>query len=224
MNTESRNTQAMKIDIWSDFLCPYCLLGKQRLLNALEKTGIKAEIEIKSFLLDPEHDEGGQVMAEHLKEKYGMQDEDVKEIFDTLTALGEMLGFALRFDLAKSASTNKAHALFQFAKTLGLGTQLNDRLQRAAFMEGALLSDEATLLALAKELGIPEDQARAAMTDQQQLRKALLENQVAAGYGARGVPFFVLNHRLALSGAQGEGVFINALKQAAAEAEEQGQA
>lgn len=213
----------MKIEIWSDFLCPYCLLGKGRLMNALDKAGIQADIEMKSFLLNPEAPLGtGQPMGEHLMEKYGMGPEDVADSFETLTAMGQLLGLNLQMDAAKSANTNQAHALFQYAKTRGLGTQLSDRFQLAGFVEGRVLDDVDTLVELAGQVGIRPDEVQAALADPENFAKAEAENQVAIGYGARGVPFFVLAGRLALSGAQGEGVFLNALQQAARQEQGEG--
>lgn len=206
----------MNIVIWSDFLCPYCILGKKRLEAALANLGITdANIEMKSFLLNPESGpDSGESMLHHLKKKYGQRERDIQENFRQLTAAGEELGVKLDFDNARHAGTNKAHALFQYAKTKGLGIALSDRLQLAAYQEGLVLDDEQVLIGQAEAVGIPGDEAKVAMGSQEYLQKAEEEYQDSLRYGASGVPFFVFNERLALSGAQPVAVFEKALKKA----------
>ena len=207
----------MNIQVWSDFLCPYCLLGKKRLENALKAADIKdARVEVKSFLLNPGAPRGGASMRGALMEKYGYSGADVDENFKELTRAGRELGLALDFEGARDASTDRAHALFQYAKAKGQGTAFSDRLQQAGFMEGEVLDDEATLLKLAGEVGIREEEARAALRDEGNFARARAEYEEALRFGARGVPFFVIDDRFAITGAQPEEVFIRTLEKAAA--------
>lgn len=207
----------MIIQVWSDFLCPYCVLGKKLLENALRTAGIAdAKVELKSFLLNPGPPQGGQSMRDHLKEKYNYTDAQVQDSFDGLTTAAQALGIHLDFERAKSAGTDLAHALFQYAKAQGLGTAFFERLHQAGFEEGAVLDEEATLLRLAGEVGIAEAQAKEALRDEGFANRALAEYQDALRFGARGVPFFIIDDRFALSGAQPEEVFVNTLRKAAA--------
>lgn len=206
----------MDIQIWSDFLCPYCLLGKKHLMKALEEAGIQdANIEMKSFLLNPGPARGGQGMRQHLKEKYGYTDAQVDENFAGLTQAGAEWGLNMDFEHAVDAGTDRAHALLQYAKTRGLGTQFSDRLQQAAYLEGETLDDENTLLRLAGDVGLDQDMAKAALENEEYHSKARAEYRQSLEYGARGVPFFVINDRFAISGAQPVEVFTKTLKKAA---------
>lgn len=205
----------MKIDVWSDFLCPYCVLGKKQLENALNKAGITgADIEMKSFLLNPGHQEGGR-MRKHLMEKYGYSEAQVQQSFDGLTQAGNQLGVPLDFEKAIHAGTDRAHALLQYAKTQNLGKELNDRLQKAAYTEGQDLGDDAVLVKLASEVGLDKEASRIALDSAEYFEKAREEYEDSLRYGARGVPFFVIDNRFAISGAQSEEVFVRTLNKAA---------
>ncbi len=206
----------MNIKIWSDFLCPYCVLGKMRLQNALLAAGVTdANIEMKSFLLNPGEDNPeGMRMHEHLMSKYQYSEEEVGESFNNLTAAGAELGFAFDFASAIHAGTDRAHALFQHMKAKGLGTAFSDLLQKAGFQQGADLHDEETLLRLATSLGVDKEEAKKAMYNQDNQQKAQAEYEEALVYGARGVPFFVIDERFAISGAQSEEVFEKTIKRA----------
>lgn len=206
----------MDIQIWSDFLCPYCLLGKKHLMKALEEAGVTdAVIEMKSFLLNPGPPRSGQGMRQHLKEKYGYTNAQVDENFESLTRAGAEWGLKMDFEKAVDASTDRAHALLQYAKTKGLGTALSDRLQVAGYLEGATLDDDSTLLRLAGEVGLSDEEAKAALDDDSFHQQACAEYRQALEYSARGVPFFVINERFAISGAQPVDVFVKTLKKAA---------
>lgn len=204
----------MKIEVWSDFLCPYCILGKKRLDRALAQINLKdVDIETKSFLLNPGEQQGGG-MREHLMEKYDYTADQVQQSFDSLMKAGRELGVTLDFEQAKHAGTDRAHALLQYAKTLGLGNQLNDRLQGAAYAEGQDLNVEDTLVKLAVEVGLDADKARKALNSKKYFEKAQTEYEDSLRFGARGVPFFVVDGRFAISGAQPEEVFIKTLNKA----------
>lgn len=206
----------MNIKIWSDFLCPYCVLGKRRLLSALEKTGVKnADIEIKSFLLNPGEDNPvGMRMREHLMSKYQYTEEEVEASFQNLTAAGKEVGFNFDFQHAVHAGTDHAHALFQYMKSKGWGTAFSDLLQAEGFLKGADLHDDSTLTDLAVKLGAPHEEAKAAIHSPDFMKKATEEYEEALRYGARGVPFFVIDERFAVSGAQSEDIFERTIKRA----------
>lgn len=192
----------MNIVVWSDFLCPYCLLGKARLMVALERAGIAdAAVEVRSFLLNPGRSLPGVSMRSHLMEKYGYTETQVRANFASLETAGRALGLNMDLERAHHAGTDAAHALFQYAKANDLGTAFSDRLQRAAFCEGADLGDEHVLLAMAQETGLKLDGARAALLDPAYFARARDEYRDALRLNVRGVPFFLFNGRLSLSGA-----------------------
>ena len=206
----------MKVELWSDFLCPYCLLGKRRLMLAMERLGLDAEsVEIKSFLLNPRDTaHSGEPLLVHLLDKYGGDQEGMEETFRHLTAAGKELGLKLDFYKARNASTDDAHRLFQFAKTRGLGAVFSDRLQRAAYEEGLVLDDRETLLALSVETGLPRTEAREALAQEEYWRRALAEHREAEELDVQGVPFTLINRRVAVSGAQSVETFTKALEMA----------
>ncbi len=206
----------MKVEMWSDFLCPYCLLGKKRLALAMERLGLDAgDIEIKSFLLNPRgRAHSGEPLMVHLLDKYGGDQAGMEETFRYLTDAGKELGFRLDFYKARNASTDDAHRLFQFAKARGLGAAFSDRLQRAAYEEGAVLDDRETLLDLSVETGLPREEAEAALTRQAYWDGAQAEHREAEALDVQGVPFTLINRRVAVSGAQPAATFEKALRMA----------
>lgn len=208
----------MKIELWSDFLCPYCMIGKKRLSLAIEELKLAdAEIEVKSYLLNPDSgEESGRPMIDHLLEKTGMSRDRLEESFQLLAQDGREIGLTLDFDRARYAGTNPAHRLFQHAKTLGVGEALSLRLQAAVFTEGLVIDDPETLVSLAEEIGIPEAEAREALASGHYFDEALREHKEAYLLGVRGVPFFVIDRRFAISGAQPLEIFIQTLREAIA--------
>lgn len=207
----------MTIEIWSDVVCPFCYIGKRELERALAQFEHADQVQVvwRSFELDPdaparsEHDMYGMLVA-----KYGGTREDAKARVEGVVQRARTVGLDYQMDKAVIGSSFDAHRLLQLAKTKGLGDAMKERLFKAYFTEGAHLADTPTLVRLGSEVGldgaeVAEMLSTSAFTDA--VRK---DEQDARRVGVRGVPFFVVDGRYSVSGAQPSEVFLGALKQA----------
>lgn len=207
----------MRIDIWSDIVCPFCYLGKQRLEAALTTWRHADQVEIAwhSFELDPTAPQHlDESLAEHIASKYStslaQSEASQRGIAD------QFAEFGLTFDWAQArpGNTFAAHRVIHRAAEQGLGVAVMERLMRGYFSEGAAIGDPEVVVGLAVEAGLDEDVARH-VVDSEAYATAVREDEAtAAQLGIRGVPFFVFDGRLGLSGAQPVDVFTQALNQA----------
>jgi predicted DsbA family dithiol-disulfide isomerase len=208
----------MKIEIWSDVMCPFCYLGKRRLEKALHDSGLEAEAEItwKSFQLNPDmKTEPGKGIEAYLVEKKGWSLDQIRKSHARLTEAAAEMGLLYDFDKAVVANSFDAHRLVQLAKTRGLGDAMEERLFKAYFSEGGNIADHATLARLAADAGLPAADAEAVLGDKKAYARDVLEDvREAQELGVNGVPFFVFDRKFAVSGAQDTAVFIKALTKA----------
>jgi predicted DsbA family dithiol-disulfide isomerase len=202
----------MKVEIWSDVVCPWCYVGKRRFERALEQFPHPVQVTWKSFQLDPSATTtpAGHHAA-HLAEKYGRTLEQAQEMLDSMTATAAAEGLELHFDQARSGNTFDAHRLLHLAAKAGLQDELKERLVKAYFTDGEPIDDPAALVRLAAEVGI--DATEVIGTDQfaDDVRADIAE---ARELGITGVPFFVIDRRLGVSGAQSTEVLVGALQKA----------
>jgi len=194
----------MEIEIWSDIACPWCYVGKRRFEAALADFEHRDDVRVtwRSFELDPAappEREGDR--AERLAKKYGMTVERAREMESQMTdtAAGEGLDF--RFDIARSGSTFDGHRLVHLAAEHGLQDAMKERLLRAYFGEGELISDHDTLVRLAGEVGVAEDEVRQMLAGDRFAAAVREDEQTAARFGISGVPTFVVDRSLGVSGA-----------------------
>lgn len=205
----------MKIEIWSDFVCPFCYIGKRRLEKALETFPHRESVslEYKSYQLDPTAKHiPGKDFYETFSELKGMPLEQVKAMNHQVAAQAETVGLNLKFDTMKYANTFDAHRLFHFAEKEGKGEAMAERLLHAYFTESELLSDGDTLIKLAVEVGLSEDEARKVLETGKYTQKVNEDIAVARQIGVQGVPFFVFNEKYAVSGAQSPEMFTQVLE------------
>lgn len=197
----------LRIDIWSDIACPWCFVGKRRLENAIEThAGIEgAEIVWHSFELDPsapaERDQS-QSTAERLAKKYGMPVARAAAMIEQMTVTGASVGAEMDFDKLRAGNTFEAHRLLHWAAAQGKQDALKERLFRAYLAEGELMSDVAALARLAGDVGLDPDEAAGVLASDDYAADVRQDESQAAQLGIRGVPFFVFEGRLAVSGAQ----------------------
>ncbi|KAA0127850.1 DsbA family oxidoreductase [Chryseobacterium sp. SN22] len=197
----------MKIEIWSDMMCPFCYIGKRNFEKALSQFPNKEliEVEWKSFQLDPampgvpkyQND-----MYRFVADRKGLSYEQSKKMHQDLIQYAKSVG--LEYNLEKALVTNsmKGHRIIQFAKTKGLGEKAEETLFYAYFTQGKNLNDHYTLIELGKEIGLTETEVNTALTDHLYVQKVENDSREAQTLGARGVPFFVVNRKYAIAGAQ----------------------
>ncbi|MCB9195675.1 MAG: DsbA family oxidoreductase [Flavobacteriales bacterium] len=212
----------MKIQIWSDIQCPFCYIGKRHLETALAdfEHADQIEIEWKSFQLDPtipEQLEHQQNVYEYLAQRKGLSVEQSKAMHDQVSKTAQAAGLTYNFDKAVVANSGKAHQIIQMAKQHQLGDQAEEVFFKAYFTDGKNLGNTETLVELAQEIGLSAEQAQEALTNNRFRSLVTNDIQEAAQIGVRGVPFFVLDQKYAISGAQPVGVFSNGLHQAFSE-------
>jgi len=210
----------MKIDIWSDIMCPFCYIGKRRLEAALEGFEHKDKVELvwHSFQLDPTiQSQQGKNLYQYLAERKGMPLERSKQMHDQLTQTAKEAGLTYNFDKAVIANSFDAHRLIQLAKKHGLGDAAEERLFKAYFTEGKDMSDHATLLQLGTEIGLDDAEIKQMLESNAYADAVHSDIATAEQLRINGVPFFVLDNKYGVSGAQPVELFSNALQQAWAE-------
>ncbi|MFB5087438.1 DsbA family oxidoreductase [Psychrobacillus sp. PGGUH221] len=210
----------MKIEVWSDFVCPFCYIGKRRLEEALEQAGYasQAEVEFKSFELDPNSPKiSDQSMYEVLAEKYGSTVEAAKGMTSQVVEQAKTVGLDYNFDKMKPANTLDAHRLVKWATEQGKAAEANELLLHSYFIEGKEIGKHEVLLDLIDSLGLPRDEAEEVLNSNKYLTEVRLDIAKAGQIGVRGVPFFVLNDKYAISGAQPLETFVGALNKVAEE-------
>jgi predicted DsbA family dithiol-disulfide isomerase len=212
----------VRVEVWSDVVCPWCYIGKRRLETALERFGHRDDVEVvwRSFQLDPSVPEGEtHSTLPALAEKYGRSVEEMRGTMRHVeeTAAGE----GLRYDLANGVSGNTllAHELLHLAAERGLQAEVKERLLHAHFEEARSVFDVDSLVALAAEAGLDEGEVRAALADHR-FRPAVEDDiATARALGATGVPFFVVDRRYGASGAQPAELLLQVLERAWADAQ-----
>ena len=206
----------MKIELWSDFGCPFCYIGKTRFENALNKFKHKDQVEVifKAYQLNPN---APKVMtkgvAESFAKGHGVTVEEAKQKFNMFVNAAAQVG--LKYDYVNIQLTNTfdSHRLAKWANQFGLEPALTNRLMKAYFTDGLNLADHATLLKLAEEVGLDVKKAEKVLSSKQYTDKVDAEIMEGRQVGVQGVPFFVLNRKYAISGAQQEDYFLSALNQ-----------
>ena len=219
----------MQIDVISDTVCPWCFIGKRRLEKALEK--LRAErpdedikVNWHPFQLNPDMPEEGRDHKEYYREKFG-DDERVAELVDNMTAAGAAEGLEFDFNaIEKSPNTLASHRLIRWAATTGRQDAVVEALFRAYFMEGRDIGDHGVLTEIAGAAGMDADLVKALYAEGRD--KELVAQDVigAQQMGIRGVPFFIVDFKYSVSGAQSPEVFVDVIGKALdAEGEDDGE-
>lgn len=204
----------MKVEVWSDVACPFCWLGKHHLVEAARRLGQPIEVEYRSFELQPGAS-GVRPVREYLAERYGdLAGIDAAQ--ERLTEQGRAVGISFDFERAVMSNTFDAHRIHHLARSKGLGDVVMERLLRARQGEGADVADHATLRRLGVEAGLDGADVDTVLSSDAFAADVRADEVKARAYRIQGVPFFVLDGRLGVSGAQPVEVFMDALAQAAA--------
>lgn len=207
----------MKVEIWSDMMCPFCYIGKRKFESALNALPQKDSVEVvwHSFQLNPNL----KVQPErdsytYLAELKGQTREWSVKMHDNLTKTAKNVGLEYNFDRAKICNSFDAHRLVQLAKKHRLTDELEECFFKAYFTDGELLSDRDSLIRLASEAGLPKEEVIGVLESDQYAEEVRKDIQEARQLGVTGVPFFVLDRKYAVSGAQDTSVFTNTLRKA----------
>ena len=204
----------MKVEIWSDIVCPFCYIGKRQFEKALAQFSDKDKVEIKwrSFQLDPStQHEPGKTIHQVLAEKKGWTVEKAKQIGDSVTKSAKELGLEYNFDITVPANTFHPHRLTKLAAQFGLQNEMEERLFSAYFNEGKNISEVASLFELGKEVGLPEPELMELLETDHFSESVMQDRVEAEELGIHGVPFFVIDQKYVVSGAQPATIFTEAL-------------
>ncbi|ANB61922.1 DsbA family oxidoreductase [Anoxybacteroides amylolyticum] len=205
----------MKIEVWSDFVCPFCYIGKRRLEQALASFPHRENVEIifRSFELDPNaKKETPLSIHEIIAQKYGISVDEAKRVNTDISKQAEAIGLTFHFETMKPTNTFDAHRLAQYAKEKGKLDEVVERLFYAYFTESKRISDRDVLLVIAESVGLDRQETEAMLDGGRYAEHVREDEAIAAQLGVRGVPFFVLNQKYAISGAQPVEVFRQALE------------
>jgi predicted DsbA family dithiol-disulfide isomerase len=210
----------MKVEIWSDVMCPFCYIGKRRFEEALRVFPHAGDVQVewKSFQLDPSlRKTTGKSINEYLAERKGMSIEQARQLNDQVTRVAADAGLHYDFDKAVVAPSFDAHRFSHLASARGLGDAAEEALFKAYFTEGKDISDKATLVQLGLDIGLEAALVSDMLDGDAYAAEVHADITEAAQLGARGVPFFVLDRKYAVAGAQPSDTFSGALTQAYAE-------
>lgn len=204
----------LRIDIVSDVVCPWCIVGYRQLMQAAKDLGTQVDIHWHPFELNPHMPATGQNMMEHIMEKYGSSRAESRANRDRLTAVGKGLGFAFNFaDDMRMHNTFNTHQLIHWADQQGRGDDLKQALFTAHFTHGRDLSDVTVLAAIAAEIGLDAKEAAAVLADQRFADVVREHEQFWVRQGITGVPAMVFDRQHLVTGAQGVENFTSILKQ-----------
>lgn len=206
----------MEINIWSDVRCPFCYIGKRKFEMALEQFPHKDKVNItwKSFELDPNLKTNTKVSAtEHLSEAKGISKAQAEGMQQHVATIAKEIGLDFKANSTIIANSFNAHRLIQLAKTKGLGNEVEEALFETHFVEGKNIDDEETLVETGVSIGLDESDVKAIFTSDAFAKEVKQDEMQAQSIGINGVPFFVLNNKYAVSGAQSPETFLDVLEQ-----------
>lgn len=206
----------MKIELWSDFACPFCYIGKTRFDQALAKFEHKDQVEViyKAYQLDPSAPivmKSSAVAA--FAKGHRVTPKEAEAKFEMFVKAAKEVGLEYNYDIIQLTNSFDAHRIAKWARTFNKETEVTNRFMKAYFTEGKNIADEDTLLSLISELGLDKQEAKSVLNSTK--FKDVVESEIAEGrqVGVRGVPFFVLNRKYGISGAQPVEHFTDVLEQ-----------
>lgn len=207
----------MRIDVWSDFVCPFCYIGKRHLEAALKELKIEDEVDIiyHSYELDPKAPYSvDKRIDEVIANKYSIPLEQAQASNERIINTAKAAGLNYNFKDLKMTNSFDAHRLSQYAKTEGKMAEFNELVFRSYFIDSLLISDHGTLLNLAVELGLDKEKVQSILKSDQYKEEVREDERTAGEIGISGVPFFIFNKKEYISGAQPVEVFVETIKTA----------
>ena len=206
----------MEINIWSDVRCPFCYIGKRKFEMALDKFPHKDKVNVvwKSFELDPNLTTNTKVSAtEHLSTAKGISKEQAEGMQEHVANIAKEIGLDFNTKKTVVANSFNAHRLIQLAKSKGLGNEVEEVLFKAYFEEGKNIDDKETLIETGVSIGLEESEVKKIFNSDAFSKEVKHDEMQAQALGINGVPFFVLNNKYAVSGAQSPETFLDVLEQ-----------
>lgn len=210
-------SKKMKVEIWSDVMCPFCYIGKRKFEAALAQFPNKDRVELiwKSFQLAPDlKTQPDKNIHQFLAEHKGMSLEQAKSMNDHVTDLAKQVGLVYDFDRSIVANSFNAHRFSHFAKQYGKQNEAKELLFRSYFTDGKNIDDQLTLIQLAEEVGLDTTALKTALENGSYADEVKADIHEAQQVGVRGVPFFLFDRKFAVSGAQEISVFAKTLNKA----------
>ena len=213
----------MQVDIWSDIACPWCFIGKRRFETGLRQFqaspaghGVEVSSELHSFELSPDSPEDSAIsVVEYLSTRKGLRRSQVEQMLTQVTALAAAEGLSFDFDSVRQTRTLRAHELLHLAKAHGKQAEAAEALFSAFFEKGRNVSDLEVLGDIAEQIGLSRREAVEALQTGRYRDAVAADIEQARAYGIQGVPFFVIDGRYGVSGAQAPETFAAALARAA---------
>lgn len=208
----------MKIDIWSDYICPFCTVGERHLELALENFDGRDDVEItwRSFQLDPSAPKRtAQKTPEYLSQTKGMSMAQVEQMSDGLAARAKQVGLEYNWRDSYSVNTFDIHRVGHWAREQGKGVEFDHLVKRGYFTDGLNVGEPSVLREIAEQLELDGDRVEEIMDSDEYSQAVVQEIAMARQIGIQGVPFFIFNGQFAVSGAQPVELFEQALAQAA---------
>ncbi|WP_348823738.1 DsbA family oxidoreductase [Flavobacterium aestuarii] len=205
----------LKVQIWSDVMCPFCYIGKRKIEEALTQFENKdsVEIEWKSFELDPSFKAApNESIADHLADKYGRDRDWAESMLENTTQTAKLSGLDFHFEKSILANSLNAHRLIHLAKKHNIANELEELLFRAYFTEGKNVNDWNTLQEIGQNAGLPIDEIKQLIDTDIYTKEVRYDQQEAQKLGVTGVPFFVFDNKYAISGAQPTDTFLKTLE------------
>ena len=214
-------SKLMEVHVWSDVRCPFCYIGKRKFEHALAKFPHRDEVKViwHSFQLDPGLTTDPKINAyDYLAKAKRITREQTIEMHKRVEGIGRAVGIEFRFDKLVVANSFNAHRLIQMSKALGLADEAEEALFRAHFIEGMNIDDEHTLENIGSSgIGIDKTAVAEMLASGEYAAEVRDDENAARSLGIRGVPFFIFNDALAVSGAQDPDLFLQALSRAHAD-------
>jgi len=213
----------MRVDIWSDVVCPFCYIGKKRLEAAAKESGIELEVHWHSFQLDPEAPVRQEVSnSERLAQKYGRSVPEVEDMQRNIAAMAKQEGIEFNWEGANSGNTLNAHRIIHLAQSKGLGNEAQEAFFYSYMTQGLPIGERETLEDVAARIGLNPVEVDDLLDSDEFADFVKFDQEVARDQlKVTGVPFFVFDQRIALAGAQPKEVFLQVLEKALEEPQEQ---
>lgn len=207
----------MKVEIWSDLICPFCYIGKRNFEKALGQFSHKDKVEViwKSFMLNPDMETNPEKnINQYLAEIKGWTLDHAKNMHEHVTKMADKVGLNYDFDRIIVANSLDAHRLIQLAKTKSKGDEAEERLFKAYFIEGKNIADHSTLIQMGTDIGLKPDEIREMLAGNAFIDVVRNDVNEAEQKGITGVPFFVIDGKHTVNGAEPSGIFLKALNDA----------